>query len=68
MSESLEVTCSWEQCPTHETYRPEIALSVHWPHAVKKIRYFHSTECLAGFALSFPAGMLITGEDSINVS
>lgn len=64
--EPIEVKCSWENCPTHQSVDPARALTLHWPRAIDKIRYFHSTECLAGWASSFPKGMLITGEDSIH--
>jgi len=64
MSTLVEVTCSWEKCPSHDTFEPAKALTLHWQKAIDKIRYFHSTECLAGWASSFPKGMLITGEDS----
>jgi hypothetical protein len=61
----VEVKCSWDECPSHMTLTPARALTLHWPRAIDKVRYFHSTECLAGWALSFPKGMLITGEESV---
>jgi hypothetical protein len=64
MSTLVEVTCSWVNCPSHETTDPSRALTLHWPKAIDKVKYFHSTECLAAFASSYPSGMLITGEDS----
>jgi hypothetical protein len=65
--EPIEVKCSWENCPSHITVHPSKALTLHWPRAIGKVRYFHSTECLANWAASFPKGLLITGEDSLNV-
>jgi hypothetical protein len=65
--EPIEVKCSWDDCPSHITVNPERALTLHWPKAIGKVRHFHSTECLAGWAASFPKGLLITGEDSVNV-
>ena len=64
MSTQSTVQCSWEKCPKHTTLEPARALTVHWPKAINKVRYFHSTECLSGWASSFPAGYLITGEDA----
>ncbi len=67
MQESIEVFCSWDGCPSHQTLTPHRALTLHWPRAIDKVRYFHSTECLAAWASSFPSGLLITGEDALNV-
>jgi hypothetical protein len=65
--EPTDVECSWDGCPSHQTFTPARAITVHWPRAIQKVRYFHSTECLSSWAQSFPSGLLITGEDSVNV-
>jgi hypothetical protein len=62
MVNSHLVECSWDKCPSHTTFDPSDAIVLTWPRALQKVRYFHSTECLSGYARTFPDNFVTSGE------
>jgi hypothetical protein len=56
------ISCDWENCPSH--YRSHIQgsdmITVLWAGAIKR---FHSTDCLALWAGSYPIGYVSTGKE-----
>jgi hypothetical protein len=59
------ISCNWEGCPTH--FRSHIhgseVITVMWAGSIQR---FHSTDCLALWAGSFPIGYVTTGKEVIN--
>lgn len=55
-----KIRCDWENCPSHTraNVRGKDFITVLW---AKQVRYFHSTDCLALWAASFPIGYISTG-------
>jgi hypothetical protein len=61
---TINVKCDWQQCPTHDKHDPSSAITLVWPSAIQRVRYFHSTDCLAFFAAGFPSGYIIETSSS----
>jgi hypothetical protein len=64
MTFNTTLTCDYESCPTHLRARVEESRNVLILSWNKTVKFFHSTDCLAFYAASFPAGYVTTGEDA----
>jgi hypothetical protein len=64
MTFNTTLTCDYESCPTHLRARVEESRNVLILSWNKTVKFFHSTDCLAFYAASFPAGYVATGEDA----
>ncbi len=56
------IRCDWDNCPSHVrvNVRGKDFITIIW---AKQVRYFHSTDCLALWAASFPIGYVSTGAE-----